>query len=36
MKLIKPYLDDLVIGVECLFSWGCNPSSAAIVWGEMA
>jgi hypothetical protein len=21
MKLIKPYLNDLVIGVECLFYW---------------
>jgi hypothetical protein len=21
MKLIKPYLDELAIGVECLFSW---------------
>ena len=21
MQLIKPYLDDLLIGVECMFSW---------------
>jgi len=21
MRLVKPYLDDLVIGVECMFSW---------------
>lgn len=39
MRLIKPYLDDLIIGVECMFSWYwvadfCNQHGIEFILGH--